>query len=486
MIRQTRDDMPNRSHAVGGIVRVLVAGLLTTVGCIPSYPLADNEIDGYWTLTEVPDEAITPVRAATPAEPGAFRMPDRWVIRQHKSLIWSTVSIVRAMDKLKAGTNEVEFSVSPAHARALVDVLARARSAMADLKDMLDTAGRADENRWAEALASALVKIESVSRLVTVEEPAPDADAPAEPLGMAGEPMLGLIAEYLDKRSGGGLLADLTPKQRKRLRDVLAQMALRLGFEVAGKQPPEALHGEVARLLRSGRRLEELAKPLGALLARHLSRAAPAPAGRSKRKTVRTVLTWAPKALGLFESFLRQWDRMDSITVEFGRHGAAVIIAARPGRQVRIANVTALVPTIVFRGSTRVAILPEAAGTGESVVAFDPVGDGAVELRFEGVLWGLVKALALPLASGPVREVRVFSDSRPGGEQLVHVAVLTEAAGDRSDPRRMIVVQDSRTKTLRREAFAVRSVTTRSETVVSYLTPTRRYTYQRIKRAGEK
>ena len=93
--------------------------------------------------------------------------------------------------------------------------------------------------------------------------------------------------------------------------------------------------------------------------------------------------------------------------------------------------------------------------------------------------------MALPLASGPLREVRVFTDSRSGGEQLVHVAVLTEAAGDRSDPRRMIVVQDSRAKTLLREAFAVRSITTRSETVVNYLTPTRRYTYQRIKHAGD-
>ena len=32
-----------------------------------------------------------------------------------------------------------------------------------------------------------------------------------------------------------------------------------------------------------------------------------------------------------------------------------------------------------------------------------------------------------------------------------------------------------------REAFSVRSVTDRSETVVSYITPARRYTYMRTK-----
>ena len=127
----------------------------------------------------------------------------------------------------------------------------------------------------------------------------------------------------------------------------------------------------------------------------------------------------------------------------------------------------------------------DATDAGETVVAFNPVGEGAVELRFEGVVWGLVKLLALPLASGPIREVRVFTDTRADGEQLVHVAVFSQAADGRGDPRRMIVVQDHRTKKLLREAFAVRSVTEKSETVVTYITPTRRYTYQRIKHKAD-
>jgi len=461
---------------------LIAAALLSTAGCIPSYPLAEGEIDRSWLLTDVSPDANAPKALAV--GPGGLQVPGRWVIRQHGSLVWSTVSIVRAMDKLKIGAGEIEFFVSPAHARALVDVLARARAAMADLKDMLDTSGRPDGNRWADALAGVLLKVEAVSRLAAVEAGPPGPAGADEPFGMAAEPVLGMIAAYFNERAEGSLLAELSPGERRRLRDVLTEMVLRLGFEIAGKDPPEGLREDVSRVMRSAP-ADRLRARLGELLADRLSGAAPARAGRSKRKTVRTILRWAPKALGLLESFLSQWDRMESITVEAvrcgGRKGVAVTITTLPGRQVRIANVTVLVPTIVFRGSTRIVVLSEATEAGETVVAFDPVGEGAVELRFEGLVWGLVKLLALPLASGPLREVRILAETRDEGEQLIHVAVMTEAAGDRGDRRRMIVVQDSRTKRILREAFSVRSVTEKSETVVSYITPLRRYTYQRIK-----
>ncbi|MGB2820200.1 MAG: hypothetical protein WBF17_04415, partial [Phycisphaerae bacterium] len=140
----------NPQSAIRNSAVLIATALLATAGCIPSYPVAEGEIDRSWLLTDVSIDANAPVAPAA-VEAGGIQVPNRWVIRQHGSLVWSTVSIVRAMDKLKTGTAEVEFSVSPAHARALVDVLADARAAMADLKDMLDTAGRSDRNRWAEA-----------------------------------------------------------------------------------------------------------------------------------------------------------------------------------------------------------------------------------------------------------------------------------------------------------------------------------------------
>ena len=468
-------------------VWLTAAGLLVVSGCIPSQPLAEREMDRYWLLTDV---AAKPVGAAgTPADEtpaGGFRMPTRWVIRQHGSTIWTTVSIVHAMDKLKAGTDKIEFSVSPAHARALTDVLAEARAALADLEDMIDSGARSDQNRWADALAAALVKIESVARHVTIESGAPPAGAD-EPFGMAGEPLLQMISMYLDERADGGLLADLSPGELRRLRDVLVQVVVKLGFEIAGKEPDAAVRHEAAELMRRTDDVPALEKALAKLLTERIAGAPAARGPSTKRKTVKTVLSWAPRALKMLESFLSQWDRMESITVEIvqaaGRRGVAVTIAVQPGREVRLANVMILVPTIVFRGATRIVVLPDATGADEAVVAFEPVGEGAVELRFEGIVYGLVKLLALPLADGPVREVRVSTSSRAGGERFLNVAMLTEAVGDRSDPRRMIVVQDSRVSRIVREAFALKTVKGKSETVVSYLTPNRRYTYQRVKGA---
>lgn len=466
---------------------VIAVSLAAGAGCIPSYPVAEGELDRYWLLTGVEAETPAPAVAAE-AAPGGFRVPTRWTIRQHKSLIWSTVSIVRAMDRLKAGTDEVSFAVSPGHARAVVDILAEARAAMADLREMVETSGRADRNRWADLLARALVRLESVSRRVTADEGDPPAEGEGEPLGMAGEPMLELVAHYLNDRSEGGLLADLSPAELGRLRDVLTETAVKLGFEVAGKEPSADVRREIAERMRSAEHLDDLRAPLAKLLAKHLSEAPPAAAGRSKRKIVVTALKWAPRALKLLESFLSQWDQIESITVSRtargGRPAVAVTIAVRPGGQVRLADVYVLMPTIVFRGSTRILVLPDAGDAGETVVAFDPVGEGgAVELRFEGIIYGLVKLLALPLASGPIREVRVSSGEHAGGQKLLNVAVLTEAEGDRRDARRMLVVHDARTQRTLRRAFSVETLTARSETHVTYITPSRRYTYRRAKQA---
>ena len=474
--------------AIRNCLLLLTALPLGAAGCIPNQPIEEGMLDRTWLLTDVAPDPVDPNEPPAPAPaPAGLRVPTRWVIRQHDSLIWSTVSIVRAMDKLKAGADEIEFSVSPGHAKALVGVLAEARAAMADLKDMLDTSHRTDKNRWADALAAALIKVESVSRLVTMEPDGAGATSKAEPMGMAAEPMLGMIAMYLNERAEGSLLSDLSPAELGRLRDVLAEMVVKLGFEVAGKAPTEGLRQQVADMLRHAEKPPDARGPLTELLARRLSEAAPARTGSDKREIVRTVLTWAPKGLQLLEMFLNEWDRMESITVERirrgGESGVAITVTALPDKPVRVADVTVLVPTIVFRGATRITVVTDRTGAKETVVAFEPVGEGAVELRFEGIVYGLTKLLAMPLADGPLREIRVASRAHGDGERLVHVAVLTEATADKTDPRRMIVVQDSRTKKLVRGLFAIERTTEASRTVVNYLTPTRRYTYQRVKGA---
>jgi hypothetical protein len=196
-----------------------------------------------------------------------------------------------------------------------------------------------------------------------------------------------------------------------------------------------------------------------------------------------TVLAVAPRVLKLLESFLSQWDQMDSITVDLRREATAVTLAVLPGRQVRIRKVMTGLPVLAFRGSTKVLAAGDTA-TDETVVAFEPADEASgVELRFEGILYGLVRLFAFPLDSGRIREIRVFAKTRHEGRQVINVAVIMEATRDKKDPRRMIVVQDAREKRIVRGAFAVESVTDKKETTVSYITPARRYTYQRIKGA---
>jgi len=125
-------------------------------------------------------------------------------------------------------------------------------------------------------------------------------------------------------------------------------------------------------------------------------------------------------------------------------------------------------------------VLPEAPRTGETVVCFEPVEKGgAAEMRFEGLGYVLVRLLAMPLADGALREIRIFAHSPAQGRQLVNVAVLTEARGAK-DPRRLMVFQDARTVRLVRTAFGVHRVTDDKEQVFNYLTPNRRYFYRRV------
>jgi hypothetical protein len=110
-------------------------------------------------------------------------------------------------------------------------------------------------------------------------------------------------------------------------------------------------------------------------------------------------------------------------------------------------------------------------------VRFRPAGDGgAVQLRFEGIAYVFARLLAMPLADGALREVRVKRSDSARGSSLLNVAVLMEADHG-ADPRRMIVYQDGREKTVRRSAFDARSLAVRTVRGFNYVTPDRRYVY---------
>lgn len=451
----------------------------TMTGCVPSYPVAQGELDRYWLLTDMASGA----RPAPPKAREGFRMPTVWVIHADDDETSASDSLRRAMTQLREGTDELEFSVSSSHAAEMVDVLRDIRLAMERMEDMLETAGRASRNQWAATMASALVKAEIVSRPFTAEPNSPAMARPGDVFGSAAGPMLHMIAMYLNEQAEGGLLGELTPVEKRRLHDVLIEVMVQVGFEVSGKAATQRVRHEVAAMMRSRKDPASLQGDLTRLLTERIAKAPPAH-GNSKQRLVRNILKWGPKVIGLMESFLGQWDRMEGITVELlerrGRMAVAVTFAVKPGKPIRIADIVTGLPTIVFDGTARIIAQSDAVGTGETIISFESgKGGGAVELRYEGLIYAMVRLLAIPLADGALREVRVSSSSPPEGRQLLNIAVLSEASDDKTDPRRMIVVQDTRLKRLIREAFDVRTITEGSETVVNYIAPERRYTYMR-------
>ena len=446
-------------------------------GCVPSYGVARGEFDRYWMLTDMSSGA----KPAAPKAGEGFRMPTLCIIHIEDDETIASDSLRRAMVELREGANELEFSISSSQTAGVVDVLRDIRLAMERMEQMLDTAGRASRNQWAAALASALVKAEILSRPFTAEPNSPAA-RPGDVFGAAAGPMLQMLARYLNEQAESGLFGQLTPVEKRRLHDALAEAMIQAGFEVAGKAATRQVRREVAAMMRGSTDPTALQRDLAKLLAERLATAPPAH-GNSKQLLVRNILKWGPKVLGLMESFLAQWDRMESITVELlerrGRMAVAVTIAVKPGKQVRLADIVTGMPAIVFDGKVRLIAQPDAVGTGETVISFESgKGGGAVALRYEGFLFDLARLLAVPLANGPLREVRISSNSPPRGRQLFNIALLSEAADDdKTDPRRMIVVQNTSLKHLVREAFEVHTVTEGSQSVFNYITPQRRYTY---------
>jgi hypothetical protein len=127
------------------------------------------------------------------------------------------------------------------------------------------------------------------------------------------------------------------------------------------------------------------------------------------------------------------------------------------------------------------SVIPNMQPADETVVLFEPLEGGAVEIRFEGFLWGMVKVFGFPLADSALREIRVAHSSPHEGWSVTNVAMFTQAVGKPRDPRRLLVFQDARLKEVRREALAVESVTVREEQDFSYFTPDRQYYYRRLK-----
>jgi len=451
------------------------------------HPLAEGELDQYWSLHPVRWHEAEPATLEVEGRP----IPTHWLIRQDPSFLRSTISLGRAADRLKTGTTEVAFSLSPEHAAMAAKMLADARRTIVDFREAMESESHPSMERWASATAGAIADAERIVRLSTAEDPDRPAKEGEEPAGLSAEPLLNLAMAYLNERAGGLLFAGMNPQDVGRLREALAQMVLRLAFAAAGKENPPELLATVASAMREADDPDGLRKALPDTLLARLREAPPATPSQGLASVAHKVFAWAPRMLRIMEIVVLQWDRMESLAFEFRRAGDEPLLQltlnVAPGREVRIADQFIMQPALVFHGSSRILIVPEPSGGDELAILFEPdegaagqAAEGATEVRFEGLGWAMVRALALPLASAALREIRVSAGNQED-QSLLSVLLLMEATGDKKDPRRLLAFQDVREKRLVREPFEVHSKTQRLEQVFNYVTPQGRYTYRRLK-----
>lgn len=465
------------------VAPLVIACLAAVVasGCIPSQPLAEGELDAAWSLSENVADAAEYVQPAIAGR----RFPAKWTIYQHPSVIWSTVTIVRALDELETQPKEISFAVSPVHAEAMVSLLDKAGEMLAGLAKLTDASRSGHSERWAETMAKTLVQVEQIARMVSLDDPAEMGEMGEDPTGLAAGPLLKMLALYINENADGSLLGDLTAEDVGRLRTVLTQLALKVGFDLAGRQLPPDLRAGLVSVMRQADRMDTLQLALDELLADAVGKAPPSVGEGKTAKLARMISSWGPQSIHFFQQLIGQWDKIDNVELGLRRLGGrsvlTVDIHVLPGKEVRVAKAIILQPTLVFRGGTRIVLMPESPETDQTIVTFDPIGEGAVEIRFEGMAYSMARLFAFPLSSGAVREVRVFTHVPKRGDSVINAVVLMEATDTTKDPRRVLVFHDVRRRQLVRTAFAVQPVTVRTEQAFSYLNARRRWTYRRIK-----
>ena len=466
-----------RAAAAAAIVGAVLAG-----GCIPRRQFSREEVSRYWYLHDDPWAKAQPGEGSM----GGRTLPGRWVLRREDSVTWATVSIVRAVDRLKEGRagEEVVIGVSPVHTNMLADTVADVRDVIERLKEVAESPASASVETWSSAVAGALAVTEEMSRLAGSQD---EAGREGDPVAWTAGPFMTMLASLLDEQSRGQLLAGLAETDQRQLRNVLVRVILRVAFAAAGRGVPEGLNRRLVGAMRQARGEKALSADLKPMLAEALKAAPPAASGNELAGIFEAAFKIAPPALEVLAALLRQWDRMDRLEVELRRLGAesvvSVTLRTRPRRQVRIEKLFFMQPPLVLRGSCRITVLPKQAATGERCVLVEPIDGGAAEVRFAGLGWSMVRLFAVPISTAALREIRVWSGGNPGVQALT--VTLLMQAGSGPDAARLIGFHDVRAVRTVRSAFDVRQETTRKRLSFTYLKPPYLYSYRRGKDAGE-
>jgi hypothetical protein len=420
---------------------------------------------------------------------GEGQLPARWVFRQEPNVIWSTVSMVRAFDALEEGTagESIEIGISPDHMRMAAESLVEARLALERLDDIAEAGEQGDPQRWARSMSAALVSTERFTRQTMGsgqgrQEAADEAD-------WAAGPVIRMIGGLLSDRETGALLEGLTPEEQGNLRLIMVQTMLRVGFAAADKAVPDGLADRIVTSMAQASGAGALEGELEGLLAEAIEQAPEAPEGDEVGAIVAGVLEGAPAVMRVAEVMLRQWDKVDAVTIEHRRLDeqslVSITVKTLPGKQLELAGLVIMQPALTLEGTVRLTVLSDAPPAATSVI-IEPAPGSEAMIRFSGLGWTLARLLAMPIADASIREVRVWRGTDNPQAGGFNVSLLMLAPG-RGDQRRILTVHRLTRKMLLREPGRVGLVDAFSELDVSYLTPGKVYYYQRAsdERVGE-
>ncbi len=469
--------MTTRTRFVPPAGATAILLMLTIVsGCIHSKPVNNQQADQYWQLQ--PD--IWPQAEPTMISLGGRKLPGRWVFHQEPDAIAAAGSIAEAVQKLREGQAQpsIDISVSPAHSEMIADSLADARRVILRLRKIAET-GRSDRpDQWAEALADALMAVERFTRLEGRSDPG------GKPADVAAGPAITMLTGLLHEWSDSELLAGMSPAEQQNLRLVATQAILRVGFSAANKAVPTGLAQQVVTVMQQAGNPMDLHKSLQKMLAGALLQTPQTPGDDPVEKIVQGSLKGLPVALRVFEVLLRQWGRMDYAEIEYRRFDGHAVVSmtfkTRPGKKLELKDLYFMQPDMSLRGTVRMTVMPYCPPAQSVSILFEPLEKGsAAHMELPGLGWRLVRLLVMPIASGDLRQISVWSGGNPTYNGI-NVALLMTVP-DSKDPRRLLAFNNLKQQELSRTIAEAGYKVLRREIDVTYMTPERIYVYRNVK-----
>lgn len=463
--------------------RVLVAMLtlagLFASGCVHSRPM-NGRMNDYWRL----HVDVWPEASSEPLALGDRSIPTKWVFVNPGDGAAPVNGVREAFETLRKGDagSVIEVGISPCQWLVVADALHDAAEWIEQLRRIAPRERSGEANMWADTVADAIMSSERYLQML-IDESGTDGLNESPRSESSARALASMVVDMLDETSAGTLFGDMSPGERKNLRFVISQAMLRLAFASAGKTPPGQLAGEVIELVETTSDDRALRRRLRQTLLDALPQAPPAPQGDPISQIVRGSLRVMPVAMRVIEDLLRQWDRVEYSEFEYRRWNdqriVSVTVKTKPQMVLKLKRLHFMQPDMTLRGHVRATIIPDSPTEQSLTILIEPLDDmSGANMAMSGVVWGLVRLMAIPVASGDLRQITVWSS----GDNTIRTGLnvtLTMLADDARDPRRVMSVSHARNRGLKRRLGDVGYLVLLRQVDFAYLTPRTIYHYSR-------